>query len=159
MARSIKLFMISALWLFGSLWTSSALALNEVLNVRHWVAPDHTRVVIDMSGEAVFTVEKEEGRLAVDLEATSLPSHIPPTTVLRKPGLEAVAISPRPPSGVQTTVFRRSEEHTSVFRLKRFEDKPDRIVIDIMLPEVARRGGEKRQKAKKTRKARIGGID
>ncbi|MBU2055944.1 MAG: N-acetylmuramoyl-L-alanine amidase [Proteobacteria bacterium] len=159
MSRSVKLFMILALWLFGSLWTSSALALNEVLNVRHWVAPDHTRVVIDMSGEAVFTVEKEEGRLAVDLEATSFPSHIPPTTLLRKPGLEAVAISLRPPSGVRISLSLPGEVQTTIFRLKRFEDKPDRIVIDLVLPEVARQESEKRQKVKITRKDRIVVVD
>lgn len=147
------------LYLFGFPWTSSALALNEILSVRHWVAPDHTRVVIDMSREAVFNVEKGEGRLAVDLEATSFPSHIPPTTLLRKPGLEAVAISPRPPAGVRVVLTLPGEVQTTVFRLRRFEDKPDRIVIDIVLPEVARQESERRQKIKITRKDRIVVID
>lgn len=159
MSRSAKLFMISALWLFGPFWTSSALAQSEILNVRHWVAPDHTRVVIDMSGEAVFTVEREEGRLAVDLEATSFPPHIPPATLLRKPGLEAVYISPRPPSGVRVSLSLPGDVQATVFRLKRFEDKPDRIVIDIVLPEVARQESEMRQKVKITRKDRIVVID
>ena len=159
MSRSAKLLVISALYLFGSLWTTSALALNEVLNVRHWVAPDHTRVVIDMSGETVFTVEKEERRLSVDIEATSLPSHIPLTILLRKPGLEAVTISPRPPSGVRILLSLPGEVQTTVFRLQRFEDKPERIVIDIVLPEVARLESEKRQKIKITRKDRIVVID
>src|SRR5512137_383683 len=58
MPRAMKLFAILALWTLGSVWPSCALALNQILNVRHWVAPDHTRVVIDMTEDVSFTVEK-----------------------------------------------------------------------------------------------------
>ena len=77
MSRAGKFFVILVIWIFGFGWPSSALALNQILNIRHWVAPDHTRVVIDTSEDVSFTVEKGEKMIAVDLEETSLPPHLP----------------------------------------------------------------------------------
>ena len=86
MSRAGKLFVILVIWIFGSGWPSCALALNQILNIRHWVAPDHTRVVIDTSEDVSFTVEKGERMIAVDLEETALPSHLPRIAILKKPG-------------------------------------------------------------------------
>ncbi len=94
MSRTLKLFMILTLWVFGPAWQSSALALHQIQNIRHWVAPDHTRVVIDTTGDVRFTVEKGDRTLAVDLEDTAFPSGIPHLTVLNKPGVEGIAVSP-----------------------------------------------------------------
>ncbi len=68
MSRAGKLFVILVIWIFGSGWPSCALALNQILNIRHWVAPDHTRVVIDTSEDVSFTGAKGERMSAVDLE-------------------------------------------------------------------------------------------
>ena len=159
MSRTLKLFMILALWVFGSAWPSSALALNQIQNIRHWVAPDHTRVVIDTTGDVRFTVEKGERKIAVDLEETAFPSGIPHLTVLNKPGVEGIAISPRPNSGVRVELYLPGHVQTTVFKLKKFQDKPYRIVVDIVLPDVARQESEAREQIKITRKDRIVVID
>ena len=124
MSRTLKFFMILTLWVFGLAWPSSALALNQIQNIRHWVAPDHTRVVIDTTGDVRFTVEKGDRKLAVDLEDTAFPSGIPHLTVLNKPGVEGIAISPRPNSGVRVELYLPSHVQTTVFKLKKFQDKP-----------------------------------
>jgi N-acetylmuramoyl-L-alanine amidase len=41
-----------------ALWSSQGFAETQILNIRHWAAPDHTRGVIDTSEEAQYTVEK-----------------------------------------------------------------------------------------------------
>ena len=64
--------MVLLLWIFGSLWSTSALALNQILNIRHWVAPDHTRVVIDTSEDCTFTVEKAERKVVIDMNDTDV---------------------------------------------------------------------------------------
>ena len=159
MSRTLKLFMIFALWVFGFAWPPSALALHEIKNIRHWVAPDHTRVVIDTTGDVRFTVEKGDRNLAIDLEDTAFPSDIPHLTALNKPGVEGIAVSPRPNSGVRVELSLPGHVQTTVFRLKKFQDKPDRIVVDIVLPEVARQESEAREQVKITRKDRIVVID
>ncbi len=159
MSRTLKVFMILTLWVFGLAGQSSALALHQIQNIRHWVAPDHTRVVIDTTGDVRFTVGKEDRTLAVELEDTAFPSGIPHLTVLNKPGVEAIAVSPQPNSGVRVELYLPSHVQTTVFKLKKFQDKPDRIVVDIVLPDVARQESEAREQVKITRKDRIVVID
>lgn len=159
MPRTGKLFVILAIWIFGTGGVSSALALNEIMNIRHWVAPDHTRVVIDTSEEASFTVEKGDRQIAVDLDAASLPPNLPRLTVLNKPGLERILLSARPGSGIRVVLFLPGSLQTNVFKLKPFQDKPFRIVIDISLPDAAKQKSEERERIKLTRKSRVVVID
>lgn len=159
MSRTGKIFVALVIWLCGFVGPPPALALNELLNIRHWVAPDHTRVVIDTSGAASFTVEKGERHVAVDLDATSLPPNLPALTVLNKPGLEAVALSARTGSTVRVLLSLPAPLQTNVFQLKKFQDKPDRIVIDIVLPEAEKERRDARERIKVTRKSRVVVID
>ncbi|MBE0558795.1 MAG: N-acetylmuramoyl-L-alanine amidase, partial [Proteobacteria bacterium] len=80
-------------------------------------------------------------------------------TVLNKPGVEAITVSPRPNSGVRVELYLPGHVQTTVFKLKKFQEKPDRIVIDIVLPDVARQESEAREQVKITRKDRIVVID
>jgi N-acetylmuramoyl-L-alanine amidase len=159
MSRTGKLIVFLIIWIFGSGWPACALALNQILNIRHWVAPDHTRVVIDTSEDVSFTVEKGEKMIAVDLEETALPSHLPRITVLKKPGLEGIAISSRPRSGVRVELSFPGLIQTTVFKLKPFQDKPFRVVVDLILPDAAKQESEARERIKITRKARVVVID
>ena len=159
MSLAGKFFVILVIWIFGSGGPSSALALNEILNIRHWVAPDHTRVVIDTTEDASFTVEKGERQIAVDLDATSLPPNLPRLTVLNKPGVEGIVLSARPRSGVRVELSLPGPLQTNVFKLKKFQDKPYRIVIDISLPDAAKQESDARERIKVTRKSRVVVID
>ena len=159
MSRAGKLFVILVIWIFGFGWPSCALALNQILNIRHWVAPDHTRVVIDVSGDVSFTVDKGERAIAVDLEETALPSNLPGITILKKPGLEGISLSIRPQSGVRVELSLPGPVQTTVFKLKPFQDKPYRIVVDLVLPDAAKQESEARERVKVTRKAKVVVID
>jgi N-acetylmuramoyl-L-alanine amidase len=123
------------------------------------VAPDHTRVVIDTPDEVVFNVEKQEGRIAIELEETAFPTHIPHLLVLNKPGLESVTILPGAQSRLRVELAIPAQAQTALFKLKRFQDKPYRIVIDIVLPDIAKKESEAREQIKTTRKDRIIVID
>ena len=58
----IRIFKITYLFiLMGVIFcTYPVHAQSNVLNIRHWAAPDHTRIVIDMSGDVAYTVEEAE---------------------------------------------------------------------------------------------------
>jgi N-acetylmuramoyl-L-alanine amidase len=159
MSRLLKCFMILTGWIFVSFPPSCALAINQITNIRHWVAPDHTRVVIDTVDDALFSVDKGERKIVIDLEETSFPDHISQPILINKPGLEGVAITARDPSGVRVELTLPAQVQTTVFKLKPFQDKPYRIVIDIILPEVAKQESEARERVKITRKDRIIVID
>lgn len=159
MARAEKIFWAMFIWIFGFGGPSFALAANQILNIRHWVAPDHTRVVIDASEDCAFTVEKDRQGIAVDLEDTTIAPHIPALIPLNKPGVTHVAVSPLPPSGVRVSLSIPTQAQTTVFKLRKIQDQPFRIVVDIVLPEVVRQESEARERVKITRKDRIVVID
>jgi N-acetylmuramoyl-L-alanine amidase len=146
-------------WIFIFFLPASASAANQITNIRHWVAPDHTRVVIDTVDDVLFSVEKEERKIIINLEDTSFPDHISQPILINKPGLEGMAITVRAPSGVKVELALPVQVQTTVFKLKPFQDKPYRIVIDIVLPEVAQQESEARERVKTTRKDRIIVID
>lgn len=147
------------LWVLLSCWPHPAWALNQILSIRHWVAPDHTRVVIDTEEDPAFSTGKEDRRIVLDFQGTTLPAHIPPLIQINKPGLDRVSISPLGPSGVRVELSLPDRVQTTVFTLRKVEDKPYRLVIDITLPEAAKRESEARQQVKTARKDRIVVID
>ncbi|MDA8124141.1 MAG: N-acetylmuramoyl-L-alanine amidase [Deltaproteobacteria bacterium] len=159
MVRASKYILASLLLILAIGRPVSVLAASEVLNIRHWVAPDHTRVVIDVSDDAPYTVDKEDRKLAINLENTSAPDRIRQKNAVNKPGLEATAVLPRGEKGVRVELALPGQVQTTVFKLKPFQDQPYRIVIDIVLPEVARQEREAREKVKVTRKDRVVVID
>jgi N-acetylmuramoyl-L-alanine amidase len=159
MSYTGKFLVILAVWIFGSGGTSSAMALNEILNIRHWVAPDHTRVVIDTSEDPSFIVHKGERHIAVDLDTASMPPNLPPITILNKPGVDGIVLSTLADSGVRVEISLPGPLQTNVFKLKQFQDKPYRIVIDISLPDAAKQERDARERIKVTRKSRIVVID
>ncbi|MEI7673260.1 MAG: N-acetylmuramoyl-L-alanine amidase, partial [Deltaproteobacteria bacterium] len=127
--------------------------------IRHWVAPDHTRIVIDTSEEPSFTVEKAGRKITVDLDVTSLPPNLPHLTIVNKPGVEKILLAVRPGSGARVELSLSGQLQTNIFKLKKFQDKPDRIVIDIILPYAEKQESDTREQIKVTRKSRIVVID
>jgi len=155
-----RTLLAAALWALVIVgWPSCSLASNRILSIRHWVAPDQIRVVIDTLHDALFSTENENRKLIVHLENTAFPGHISAFMSIHKPGLESVAISSRAPSGVDVVLSLTGEVQATVFKLKRFQDKPYRIVIDIILPDVARQESDARKGVKIFRKDRIVVID
>ena len=138
---------------------SGSWAQNEILNIRHWVAPDHTRFVIDTSHESNFRVEKREQQVTIIVADASLPSNLSGLKVYNKPGLSAVFLSVSPPSSVTIELSMPCSLQANVFKLKKFRDKPDRIVIDIILPEAERQERKSREEAKLKKTERVIVID
>ncbi len=138
---------------------SGSWAQNEILNIRHWVAPDHTRFVIDTSQESKFKVEKREQHVTIIIEDASLPSNLSGLQVFNKPGLNAVFLFASPPSSVAIELSLPRLLQANVFKLKKFRDKPDRIVVDIILPEAEQQERKSREEAKLKKIERVVVID
>ncbi len=147
------------LLLFLFLPAPNADALVKILNVRHWVAPDHTRVVIDTSNEPDFFVEKNKEKILIDFKEATVPDEIPSRQMLNKPGIKSISWMPVHPQTIRVEIALAEHVDSSVFKLKRFEEKPDRVVIDIELPEVEQKEAREREEVKAQRKTKIIVID
>jgi len=138
---------------------SDALGLTNILNIRHWAAPDYTRVVIDTSDETKFKVSKTPQKISIDFRKTAFPKTIPHQFTINKPGLYKILVMPLPNHMVRVELWLVGNVKTKIFKLKKFLNKPDRTVIDIRLPDVEKKESEERKQFKVLKKDRIVVID
>ncbi|MCK4534174.1 MAG: LysM peptidoglycan-binding domain-containing protein [Syntrophobacterales bacterium] len=119
-----------------------------ILHVRHWTAPDHTRIVLDVSGETSYAVAREDHRIYVDMKGAVLPGGIPHTYDIDKPAVKKIILTSLPKGGVRVELQVADNVKMKAFKLKRILSKPYRIVIDIMLPDVEKKEIDERKKVK-----------
>jgi N-acetylmuramoyl-L-alanine amidase len=150
-------FAISILMLL--LWSSSAFAKTEILNLRHWAAPDHTRVVIDTDDEVQFNVEKSKQSVLLNIENAILSKTMPREFLLNKPGIRKVVLYPLKTGNVRIELFLDKHVDTNIFKLKKFQDKPNRLVVDILLSDVEKEKSVAKEKGKVEQKDKIIVID
>jgi N-acetylmuramoyl-L-alanine amidase len=109
----------------------TALAGAGVSAVRYWTAPDHTRVVVDLTAEAPYStrVLTDPDRVVVLIVGGSIDGADVATPV--GDGLvDRVRIN-QLASGAQVVVdLTKASAHT-VFPLKPYLNKPNRVVIDV----------------------------
>ena len=159
MKRAPTLFIVLALLISQIVLLPCAQAATEILNIRHWVAPDHTRVVIDVGGQPLYQVKKEEPQqLGILVENAVVSPQQPQQLILNKPGLDAIAVR-QEETGIRVELALPAGVQTTVFTLKPFEGNPHRIVVDISLPDVTRQQQEARERVKVDRKDRVIVID
>jgi len=111
----------------------------SVLAIRHWSAPDHTRIVVDLSEQVAYTHRtlEEPDRIAVDVDDTKF--EIPTDAIPIADGLvQRIRFNRLSKSGkVQIVLDLDRVARYDVFALEKYEHKRDRIVIDVKRPRGA----------------------
>ncbi|MBW2558360.1 MAG: LysM peptidoglycan-binding domain-containing protein [Deltaproteobacteria bacterium] len=120
----------------------------DILNVRHWTAPDHTRVVLDVGGKTSFKVVRKDSRTFVDLKDAVLPGELSHTYDINKPAVKKIILTSLSKGGVRVELQVADNVEMKAFKLKRILSKPYRIVIDIMLPDMEKKESDERKKVK-----------
>jgi N-acetylmuramoyl-L-alanine amidase len=103
----------------------------DVSSVRYWTAPDHTRIVVDLTEDAQYStrVLSDPYRIVV-LIADGTVGDAPRLTAVGDGVVDRVRLN-QLESGAQVVVdLPRQEAHT-VFPLKPYLTKPNRVVIDV----------------------------
>jgi len=159
MFRMVRVIYFLLAGIVVSAVTAGAAAPTEVLSVRHWVAPDHTRFVIDTSHDADFRIEKGDRQVTLILENAFLSSPLAGLKVFNRPGLKTVSLAALPPSRVVIEISLSENLQTNVFKLKKFLDKPERIVVDILMPETGKKAKPKREETGGGKRERVVVID
>jgi N-acetylmuramoyl-L-alanine amidase len=107
----------------------------EILNIRYWAAPDHTRVVIDIGSEPSFETQEGEKLLTLTFKESTSRQSLPTEIVINKPGIKKVILNPVSNGSIKAEFILDKYLKTQVFQLKKFQDKPDRVVVDIFLEQ------------------------
>ena len=111
-----------------------AAAGPEILRVRHWTYPSHTRIVLDLSGPAVYEVRRvdDPARIAVNVRSgrfrgvATLDLDDPLISRVRRNALVEQA---------QVVLDLACDAPYRHFALPAAANKPDRIVLDVLRPE------------------------
>jgi len=117
----------------GLVGQARAAGRTEVVRVRYFTAPDHTRVVLDLNGPASFEVRRIAGpdRIAVNVFGAQLAETgaIPVgdgliRRIRRNPGAQRA----------QVVIDLDHQAEFRSFSLAAGEGRPDRIVLDVIRP-------------------------
>jgi len=109
----------------------------ELVNVRYWAAPDHTRVVIDLDSEPTYEIQESEKFLHLIFKAASIRRPLPGIIEINKPGVKKLILRKESDGSVRVEFILNKHLKTQVFKLKKFQDKPDRLVADIYLDQLS----------------------
>jgi N-acetylmuramoyl-L-alanine amidase len=132
---------------------------GTITNMRYWAAPDHTRIVFDLSEPPVFATSRQDSNLIITFQETICSTSLPRETRIDKSGLGKLGIILLQEGDVLVRLELGSDVEANVFPLKKFLDKPDRLVIDIELPEVSKQESRIREQIKISKKKKIIVID
>ena len=126
-----------------------------VFDVRHWTAPDHTRIVLDLSGPIYYDMFelREPHRLVIDLKDAR--SHLPQKEIVIDDNVvNRVRWGYFSPSTLRVVLDLVQPSRSKIFTLKKYQEKPDRLVVDVFRSDLENREQEKRttlrQKARGT---------
>ena len=111
---------------------------TEILNVRHWAAPDHTRIVLDVDGAPDYEVKEGENLLILSFKESSLSKSIPDKIIINKPGIKTISFYSVDENMILVKLILDQHRKAEVFKLKKFQDKPDRVVVDIILEQASK---------------------
>jgi len=131
----------------------SGLTINSI---RHWIAPDHTRIVIDVSGRPKFRYVSlsDPPRIAIEVANAKFSSSVSQLPVSN--GLvQRVRVNVLPKQAAQIVIDLVKESEFSVFYLKKVADKPHRIVVDIKNPVAAQAKTEARETVQKLKEKSV----
>jgi N-acetylmuramoyl-L-alanine amidase len=111
--------------------SATAVAAPRIAAIRHWTAPDHTRVVVDLTQESQYSTRVLAGPdrivvLVVDGEVANAPR----TTPVGDGLVDRVRLN-QLRSGAQVVVDLTKASSHNVFPLEEYREKPHRIVIDV----------------------------
>ena len=123
----------------------------KITDVRFWSAPDHARVVLDLSDSIQYESSSQETppRLYLELKGVSLHTQKREIDVnspfLLKISLEADK------SNARLILEQKKPLHATIFPLKPYLDKPHRLVIDLVDVVREKKDQEEREQQKETR--------
>lgn len=110
----------------------AAQAATEVDGVRLWRAPDHTRLVFDLSGPAehkLFTLSGPH-RVVIDVEDTNLGAQLDELQLEDTP-IERLRHGRHNKKDLRVVLDLKQQVKPRSFALRRHEQLPDRLVIDL----------------------------
>lgn len=133
-------------------YTSSVCASFKVTDIRHWSAPDHTRIVVDSNQPISYqTFElKDPWRFVVNVKKATI-AFTNREVDVKDSVVHRIRIGQYDRETLRLVIDLVKPVQSKVFTLDRYLDKPYRLVIDLHRADLAEKGKKARlnQKSKK----------
>ena len=122
----------AAIFFLALMLPCEAGAALTVQSVRHWTAPDHTRIVIDVSGSPKFRHSELSAppRIVIEISKAKLHSSVR-ELVVSDGVVDKVRFNTLSGGVVQVVVDLPRQSESEVFHLAKLDGKPHRIVVDV----------------------------
>ena len=120
-----------------------------ITDIRLWSAPDHTRIVLDLTEPIRYESSSQENppQFFLELEGISFP-RLKGVTEVKDPFLIKMSLTEPGKDKVKLTLYQKKPLSATVFLLKPYQDKPHRLVIDLVDVSLERKEIEERRKQK-----------
>ena len=127
------LFLLASLLIALSFQTITASAAVSIKDIRMWTAPDHTRLVLDLSGNVhydIFRLHQPE-RIVIDIKKSKMNAKVSKLS-LPDPVLLSIRHGKQKGGTTRLVLDVRDGVSPRSFLLKKSKGKPNRLVIDLI---------------------------
>lgn len=123
-----------------------------VTDVRFWSAPDHTRVVLDLTEPIEYESSSHESPLRLQLTLKDALLHTKKRDVtVNDPFLQKIVLTPLDKGSSRLVLQLKKRLEVNIFALKAELDKPHRLVIDLVDVVQEKKDQEERKRQKEVR--------
>lgn len=141
-------FRFFGLFLFIFSFSTHAFA-QAITDIRFWSAPDHTRIVLDLSGPIEYRIVSKEDPLQYHLELSSVSSLPQKREIdINDQYLYKLSLHPLEKGKASLILYQKKPLSIHPFVLKPYLNKPYRLVIDFIDPRQEQKEQEDRQRQK-----------
>ena len=149
MKTFLKIIFISFIGTILPFFQSSPSSPALITDIRFWSAPDHTRVVLDLSEPIQYESVPLEKPLQYQLILKGVSLRTPKKELeINDPFLLRLSLTEIEKGQVRLTLHQKKSLQVNIFPLKPYLDKPHRLVIDLVDLAQEKKEQEERQKQK-----------
>ena len=148
----LKIFFLSLIGIFLIFSNSTPVSAALITDIRFWSAPDHTRVVLDLTEPVQYEGSSFEKPPKFHLELKGVTLFTKKREMdVNDPYLSKIILSGLGKDKVKLILHQKKFLNVNIFPLKPYLDKPHRLVIDLVDLAQEKKEVEERQKQKEVR--------
>ena len=150
--RFQKISLLVSLGIFFILLCPIPALTAAITDIRFWSAPDHTRVVLDLTESIQYESSSRESPSQFNLELNEVTLQTRKREVeVNDPFLKKMSFTDLRKGKVKLTFYQKRPLNVTIFQLKPYLDKTHRLVIDLIDPAQEKKEQEERIKQKEIR--------
>ncbi len=124
----------------------------KITDLRFWSAPDHARVVLDLSDSIQYESSSQENPPLLHLELKGVSLHTQKRQIeVNSAFLSKISLTELGNNKAKLVLEQKKPLNATIFPLKPYLDKPHRLVIDLVDVAREKKDQEERQQQKETR--------